>query len=118
MDFSLSEEQQQVCDLARQILEDIATNERLKEIESKDPVFDEKLWSELAKANLGGVAIPEEFGGSGLPLAAAAAILEEIDVLNRARGVTIHTIAFGAESNLLMQLAERNGGQYRFVDRY
>ena len=58
----------------------------------------------------------------GLPtrgrITAPAAILEEIDVLNRARGVTIHTIAFGAESNLLMQLAERNGGQYRFVDRY
>ena len=58
----------------------------------------------------------------GLPtrgrITAPAAILKEIDVLNRARGVTIHTIAFGAESNLLMQLAERNGGQYRFVDRY
>ena len=58
----------------------------------------------------------------GLPtrgrITAPAAILEEIDVLNRARGVTIHTIAFGAESDLLMQLAERNGGQYRFVDRY
>ena len=58
----------------------------------------------------------------GLPtrgrITAPAAILKEIDVLNRARGVTIHTIAFGAESDLLRQLAERNGGQYRFVDRY
>ena len=58
----------------------------------------------------------------GLPtrgrIKAPAAILKEIDILNRARGVTIHTIAFGAESDLLRQLAERNGGQYRFVDRY
>jgi hypothetical protein len=58
----------------------------------------------------------------GLPtrgrIKAPAAIIKEIDILNRARGVTIHTIAFGAESDLLRQLAERNGGQYRFVDRY
>ena len=58
----------------------------------------------------------------GLPtrgrIKAPAAIIKEIDILNRARGVTIHTIAFGAESCLLQQLAERNGGQYRFVDRY
>lgn len=58
----------------------------------------------------------------GLPtrgrIKAPAAILKEIDILNRARGVTIHTIAFGAESDLLRQLADRNGGQYRFVDRY
>ncbi len=58
----------------------------------------------------------------GLPtrgrLTAPEAILTEIKLLNRTRGVTIHTIAFGAESNLLQQLAEQNGGQYRFVDRY
>ena len=58
----------------------------------------------------------------GLPtrgrLTAPEAILKEIKLLNRTRGVTIHTIAFGAESNLLRQLAEQNGGQYRFVDRY
>ena len=46
------------------------------------------------------------------------AIIEEIKVLNRVRGVTIHTIAFGEESALLEKLAEQNGGQYRFVDRY
>ena len=58
----------------------------------------------------------------GLPtrgrITAPAAILKEIKLLNRTRGVTIHTIAFGAESDLLRQLAEQNGGQYRFVDRY
>ena len=58
----------------------------------------------------------------GLPtrgrLTAPEAILKEVKLLNRTRGVTIHTIAFGAESNLLQQLAEQNGGQYRFVDRY
>ena len=46
------------------------------------------------------------------------AILAEIKTLNRVRGITLHTIAFGEPSDLLEKLAEQNGGQYRFVDRY
>lgn len=46
------------------------------------------------------------------------AIVEEIRVQNRVRGVTIHCIAFGEESKLLEELAADNGGEYRFVDRY
>jgi alkylation response protein AidB-like acyl-CoA dehydrogenase len=78
VDFSLSDEQVELRDLARKILEDIATNDRLKEIESKDPVCDEKLWGELAKANLLGVAIPEEFGGSGFTSLELFVLLQEI----------------------------------------
>lgn len=51
-------------------------------------------------------------------LTKTAEILEEVRVLNRVRGVTIHCIAFGEESDFLEQLAKENGGQYRFVDRY
>ncbi len=36
--------------------------------------------------------------------------------LNRARGVTIHCIAFGAESDLLRKLAAEHAGEYRFVN--
>ena len=46
------------------------------------------------------------------------AILEEIGIQNRLRGVTIHCIAFGEESKFLEDLAKQNGGQYRFVDRW
>ncbi len=48
----------------------------------------------------------------------AAGILKAIGEQNRVRGVTIHTIAFGEESKLLEDLADQNGGQYRFVDSY
>jgi hypothetical protein len=51
-------------------------------------------------------------------ITAPAAILSEIKLLNRVRGVTIHTIAFGEPSDLLKKLAEQNDGQYRFVDSY
>jgi hypothetical protein len=58
----------------------------------------------------------------GLPtrgrLTEPGAIVEEIGTQNRVRGATIHCIAFGEESDLLKQIAEKNGGQYRFVDRY
>lgn len=46
------------------------------------------------------------------------ALCEEIAKQNRQRGVTIHCIAFGAESPLLKDLAAQNGGQYRYVDKY
>jgi hypothetical protein len=45
-------------------------------------------------------------------------ILREVGRINRVRGVTIHAIAFGAESEFLKKLAEQNGGKYRFVDSY
>jgi HEAT repeat protein len=44
-----------------------------------------------------------------------AGILKGVEELNRVRGVTVHCIAFGEESELLKQLAEQNGGIYRFV---
>ncbi len=78
MDFSLTEEQQEVQKLARQILEDLVTNERLKEVEASDEVFDRRLWSELAKANLLGVSIDEAWGGSGMGYFTLCILLHEI----------------------------------------
>jgi alkylation response protein AidB-like acyl-CoA dehydrogenase len=78
MDFSLSEEQNAVRELARKILEDLASNERLKRVEAADPVFDRELWRELAKANLLGVAIDEEYGGNGMGFFTLCLLLEEV----------------------------------------
>ena len=78
MDFSLSEEQEEVRKLARQILEDLVTNDRLKELEACDQGIDRQAWGELAKANLLGVAIPEEYGGSAMGLFTLGVLLEEV----------------------------------------
>ena len=78
MDFRLSEEEQAVADLARQILVDQVTNERLKDIESKPEVFDAEVWAALADSNLLGVAIPEAYGGSGLGYLALCLLLHEV----------------------------------------
>jgi 3-oxocholest-4-en-26-oyl-CoA dehydrogenase beta subunit len=68
MDFSFSEEQEAVRELADRIFTDLSTQERLREMET-DPAndrFDRKLWSELAAAGLLGIALPEAVGGAGL----------------------------------------------------
>jgi alkylation response protein AidB-like acyl-CoA dehydrogenase len=78
MDFSFTEEQQAVGDLARQILTDQVTHERLKEVEAGQEGIDRRTWAELAKANLLGVALPEDVGGSGLGFLAACILLYEV----------------------------------------
>ena len=79
MDFSLSEEQQAVRDLAIQIIGDASTPERLTEIErAQDPKgpFDALLWAALAEAGLLGIAIDEAHGGQGLDFVALSQVVE------------------------------------------
>ena len=78
MDFALTEEQQATRDLAHQILTDRETHEHLKEIEAGGDGFDRETWSELAKAGLLGIALPEDAGGSGLGFVALCRLLEEV----------------------------------------
>src|SRR5260370_8726070 len=78
MDFSFTEEQQEIQGLARQILSDKVTHERLKEIEAEPDWFDRDLWGELAKAGLVGIALPEDVGGGGFGILEASLVLEEI----------------------------------------
>ncbi|HEY5110556.1 MAG TPA: acyl-CoA dehydrogenase family protein [Acidimicrobiales bacterium] len=68
MDFSFSEEQEAVRELADRIFTDLSTQERLREMEAgaDGDRFDRKLWSELASAGLLGIALPESVGGAGL----------------------------------------------------
>jgi 3-oxocholest-4-en-26-oyl-CoA dehydrogenase beta subunit len=68
MNFGFSEDQEALRELAVQIIGDHAGHERLKQIEATPECFDRELWGALARAHLLGVAVPEEFGGSGLGL--------------------------------------------------
>ena len=80
MDFEYSDDQKALRDLARQILEDKVSNERLKHL-AADPRadgFDREVWNELAKANLLGAGLPESVGGSGLGFSEVCLLLHEI----------------------------------------
>jgi 3-oxocholest-4-en-26-oyl-CoA dehydrogenase beta subunit len=78
MDFALNDEQEAVRDLAKQILEGHLSQERLKEVEAGAQRIDRRLWAELARANLLGIGLPEDAGGSGLGFVELFLLLEQV----------------------------------------
>jgi alkylation response protein AidB-like acyl-CoA dehydrogenase len=78
VDFSFREEEQAVTELARTILGDHATNERMKELEASEAPYDATLWQTLARSNLLGTAIPTAYGGSELGFMALCLFLAEV----------------------------------------
>lgn len=78
MDFSLNDEHLATRELAKQILGDLVTPERHKELESAGEFVDTKAWSALSDAGLVGISTPESHGGAGLGFLAAALVLEEV----------------------------------------
>ena len=79
MDFTFSEEQEAVRELAGRILGDRSTHERLKEIElaaADEGPIDRSLWGELAGAGLLGIHLGESDGGGGLDFLAACLVIE------------------------------------------
>lgn len=77
MDFGFSEEQEAVRDLAQQIFAGHASVERVKEVERSDERVDRALWKALADANLLGIAVPEDSGGSGFGIVELCLLLEQ-----------------------------------------
>jgi alkylation response protein AidB-like acyl-CoA dehydrogenase len=78
MDFSYSEEQQEVKALAAKILGDQTENEQLRAIDEQEDRFDPKLWRDLAEAGLLGVAIDEAHGGMGFGFETLCLLAEEV----------------------------------------
>ena len=77
MDFTFSEEQQAVAAVAEQIFTGRATVTRLKEVERSPERVDRDLWADLAAANLLGISLPEDDGGSGLGVIELGLVLEQ-----------------------------------------
>ncbi len=78
LDFGFSEDQDALRDLARRILEDHVTTERLAEVEAGDEWFDRRAWKALADAGLVGIALPEAHGGGGLDFLDATIVFEQV----------------------------------------
>jgi 3-oxocholest-4-en-26-oyl-CoA dehydrogenase beta subunit len=79
MDFSYSEEQEAVRQLAGQIFGERSTHERLKQVEATagdDGPFARELWKELADAGLLSIHLGEDVGGAGLDFVAACLVIE------------------------------------------
>ena len=78
MDFSITQTQEELSALARRILTDKETAERLAELDDAGLGFDEDLWSSLAAAGVLSAALPENAGGDGLGLLEQCSLLTEI----------------------------------------
>jgi alkylation response protein AidB-like acyl-CoA dehydrogenase len=78
MNYTLTDEQQAIADLSKQLLDDLSTPARLKELEANDElVFDRELWAKLAGAGLLGLNTPASEGGSGLGPVELTFLLEQ-----------------------------------------
>jgi alkylation response protein AidB-like acyl-CoA dehydrogenase len=78
MDFTFTEEQETIAKVARQLFEHRATPEHLTEVEAGDVRYDAALWRELATADLLGIALPENVGGSEHGFLELALLLAEV----------------------------------------
>lgn len=78
MDFSLTDDQTAIRDLARGILEKEVTVDLLKRLERDRAAHDPGLEATLAEAGLLGLVVPAAHGGMGLGLAEACVFLQEL----------------------------------------
>lgn len=79
MDFGITDEQAELSALARRILEDRVTPASLQGLERDGGErFDPDLWAELARADVLGVALPEDVGGAGYGFFEQCLVLEEV----------------------------------------
>lgn len=76
-DVAMSDEQEQARDLARRVLGDLVTEERLRSAGSSATGWDAELWTALGAAGLLALAVPVALGGSGLSLLESAAVAIE-----------------------------------------
>ncbi|MBK6511785.1 MAG: acyl-CoA/acyl-ACP dehydrogenase [Haliea sp.] len=77
MDFTFSDDQNSIRELAYQIFTDRASDEFLLAFSRTGQTYDDTLWQTLAEQGLLGVAIPEAMGGTGFGLTELCIVLEE-----------------------------------------
>lgn len=78
MDFTHTEAQQDLEQLTRSIAEKLTTPERLKELDSAEDRFDDKLWKALADAGVLAAALPESVGGGGFGILEQCSVLQQL----------------------------------------
>jgi 3-oxocholest-4-en-26-oyl-CoA dehydrogenase beta subunit len=78
VDFAETESQAELAGLARKILTEQATPERLAAAEAGPDRFDAALWADLAGAGVLAAALPEVLGGAGLGFLDACSVLIEM----------------------------------------
>src|SRR3954454_22342521 len=78
MNFDFSDDQKQLRDEARKYLAEHSSPKAVREVLDGKAPYDKELWKGLAEMGFLGVAIPEEFGGSGAGHLELCVIAEEV----------------------------------------
>ncbi|MEA2883027.1 MAG: hypothetical protein QOH32_2283 [Bradyrhizobium sp.] len=78
MNFDFSDDQKQLRDAARKYLAEESSPGAVREVLDGKAPYDKELWKGLAEMGFLGVAIPEDFGGSGAGHLELCVIAEEI----------------------------------------
>lgn len=76
MDFTLSDEQKMIVDSARKLGERFGLDYWREHDRRKD--FPREFWSAVCEAGIGGITLPERYGGSGLGMLEMALAIEEL----------------------------------------
>ena len=78
MNFDFSEEQKELRAIARRLLSDESSPERVRAAYRGDSGYDPRLWARLGEMGFIGAAFPERHGGSGAGYLEACVIAEEL----------------------------------------
>ena len=79
MNFAFSEEQEELRKSVRRFLEDKSASAEVRRLMETTEGFDPAVWSQMAQQlGLQGLAIPEEYGGSGYSYVELIVVLEEM----------------------------------------
>lgn len=77
MDFTLTDDQQALRDLAVRILDDATGDDAIRTFADSGRPYDDALWQTLADAGMLGLSLSEDAGGMGLGLIDLGLLLEE-----------------------------------------
>jgi alkylation response protein AidB-like acyl-CoA dehydrogenase len=77
MDFGLTEDQNEIKNVARQLLAARAPMSKLREA-AEAGRYDDALWKEIVELGWPGIAVDERYGGQGLGAVELAVVLEEL----------------------------------------
>src|SRR3954452_4739495 len=79
MNFAFSEEQEELRRTVRSFLEQKSPESEVRRLMETDEGYDPAVWSQMGEQlGLQGLAIPEEFGGSGYTFVELGIVLEEM----------------------------------------
>ena len=78
MNILPTEEELMLKNLAREFLEAECSPRMAREMEKDDLGYPPGLWKQMAELGWLGLALPQEYGGQGLPLTYLGIVLEEV----------------------------------------